>query len=126
RSAKWCRVHADPSHVNVRANRKCAHQGCTTRPAYGVPGSGKSQFCKPHASENMVDVSIRTCAQVGCPKRATHGKEGIDDSKSAPFCVHHAQEGMQDVVSKRCAFQGCPVRNPRFGVPGSRRNVSFC
>lgn len=47
----------------------------------------------------------------------------MDDSKTAPFCMSHAREGMEDVVSKRCAFQGCTVRNPRFGVPGSRRNV---
>lgn len=45
--------------VNVRANRKCSSPGCQTRPAYGAPGSGKSQFCKPHALPDMVDVSIR-------------------------------------------------------------------
>eukprot|EP00752_Nemacystus_decipiens_P005692 g5152.t1 len=96
RSAKFCRVHADPTMVNVRANRKCASPGCETRPAYGQPGSGKSQFCKPHALPGM-----------------------------AKYCQDHKKEGHVDVITKKCAAPGGCHKQPSFGMPGSRK-AEFC
>ncbi len=46
-------------------NRRCAHQGCSKRPCFGIPGE-RPTFCGSHRSPEMVDVISRKCGYPGC------------------------------------------------------------
>ncbi|CAN0392606.1 unnamed protein product [Ectocarpus fasciculatus] len=35
-------------------NKKCAHQGCSTTPSFGVAGTKKAEFCREHAKQGML------------------------------------------------------------------------
>ena len=101
--------------VNATAKR-CEHQGCKTRPAYGVEGTKKAELCAQHAKPGMVDVVSKRCGHPGCTKQPSYGLKG----SKAELCGQHANPGMVDVVNKRCGHPGC-TRQPSYGVEGGKR-----
>lgn len=40
--------------------KKCAGDGCSKQPSFGVAGSKKAKYCTEHALEGMIDVSAKT------------------------------------------------------------------
>ena len=97
----------------VYKSEECQHDGCTTRPHFGVPG-GKKQFCAEHCNADMINLNSqfeKPCQQSGCPvKRPNFGLPG----QSAEYCARHKKEGMVDVCHKTCAHDGCTIQ-PNFG-----------
>ena len=102
--------------VNVRSLR-CAGDGCSKQPSYGVAGRKAADYCVQHALEGMVDVCSKKCAGDGCSKISVYSVAG---SKKKEYCAQHALEGMVNVYSKTCAGNGCSKR-PSYGITGSKK-----
>ncbi|CAM9558247.1 unnamed protein product [Sphacelaria rigidula] len=100
--------------VDVKSMR-CGEVGCSTRPSYGVAGSGKVEFCATHARAGMVSVRNKRCGEVGY---STWPSYGVAGSGKARFCDTHARAGIVDVKTKRSGEVGC-FTLPSFGVAGS-------
>ncbi|CAM9854184.1 unnamed protein product [Ectocarpus sp. 4 AP-2014] len=75
--------------VNVR-RVKCARQGCSKSPSFGVAGTKKREFCRAHAQEEMVHVNSKKCAHQGCSKKPSFGVAG---TKKREFCREHTNQG---------------------------------
>ncbi|CAM9625022.1 unnamed protein product [Sphacelaria rigidula] len=106
--------------VNV-VRKKCGHEGCSTKPLYGVAGSKKAKFCSKHARSGMVNVVRKKCGHEGCSTKPSYGVAG---SKKAEFCSKHARSEMVNVVLKKCNHEGCSTK-PSHGVAGSKK-AEFC
>lgn len=91
--AKWCRLHRNSSHVDLR-NPRCMFEGCDHRRVYGPPPAA--------AASSPVGV--------GRP---------LDSNKSKPlYCFRHKGPEDIDLIHKRCMhIEGCR-KNPCFGSPG--------
>lgn len=55
-------------------NNKCAHQGCTKVPSFGVAGSKKGELCSGHAQQGMSSTYMRKRARNCGNKGAVSGK----------------------------------------------------
>jgi hypothetical protein len=106
-----------PEMVDVKSKR-CEHEGCDTRPSFGIKG-GKTQFCSKHKTSEMVDLVSKSCEHEGCNLDARFGiKGGVRQ-----FCSNHKKDEMTNVQCLQCKYQGCDL-NPRFGIKGEVRE--FC
>lgn len=55
--------------------KKCTHRGCKRRPIFGSEGSKFPVYCKLHATDGMVEVIKKKCADERCNGRSTFGWE---------------------------------------------------
>ena len=92
----------------------CAHEGCKTRPYYGLEGQ-KPLYCVDHKKPDMVDVVNKTCLYEGCTKIPSYGLEG----QKALYCKAHKQADMVDVGHKTCLYEGCKTI-PKYGFQGQK------
>lgn len=103
--------------VDVK-HKRCVHEGCTTRPYFGIKGERASR-CAMHKEPDMVDVVHKRCAHPGCTKQPVFGIEGERESR----CALHKEPDMVDVKNKQCVHEGC-IAHPSFGIEGER--ASHC
>ena len=73
--------------MNVK-HRRCAENGCNTRPAFNWKGEEKGSFCNKHKEKGMVNVDKKE-ARAGGPVLA-HGPCFVLTSTSAMLSVVHA------------------------------------
>ena len=101
-------------------SKRCAHNGCTKYPIYGVAGSKRTEYCAQHALDGMINVMSKRCAQNGCTKQPSYGVAG---SRKAEYCSQHALDGMINVVSKRCTHNGCTKNRATEWLEPEKQNI---
>lgn len=107
----FCGQHAKAGMVDINTKR-CAEEGCSKQPSFGLEGTRKREFCKQHAMDGMVDVKNRKCVHEGCSKLPLFGLEG---TRRRDFCGQHAKDGMVDFKGKNI------VRSSRYSEKPSNR-----
>jgi len=92
---KWCGLHRNSSHVDLR-NPRCTYEDCDHRRVYGPPpASGgvdggpkalksKPLYCFRHKGPDDIDLVHKTCRHIeGCRKNPCFGSPG---DRQARFC----------------------------------------
>lgn len=98
--------------TRVDTKPRCKYPGgCDLQPSFGFIG-GKSERCRIHKLDGMVNVKHGKCTHPECTGRrvAVFGIPG----NSATRCKAHIEIGMIDVCAKRCSEKGCD-KQPSFG-----------
>ncbi|CAN0173658.1 unnamed protein product [Pylaiella littoralis] len=119
KNGEFCSQHRRDGMVKL-FSRRCAHPGCTTHPAFGVPGS-KPELCRQHAQDGMINVVKKTCGRTDCMVTAGYG---FASTNKAEFCAKHARNGMVNVRIKRCHHGKC-TGQATTGVAGTKI-AKFC
>jgi hypothetical protein len=110
--ATKCAKHKAPEMIDIKS-QKCKHQGCKTRPTYGLIGIKTPTHCADHKLEEMIDVNNKMCVHDGCKTRANFNLKGL----SAQYCVEHKTDNMIDVRNKSCIHKECD-KQPHFNISG--------
>ena len=83
--------------VDVR-HKRCAHDGCNTRPHFNTPGSTQGLYCAEHKQDGIVEVKNKRCAHDGCNK--LNPVFNVTGSTTGLYCAEHKQDGMVDVKNR--------------------------
>ncbi|CAM9213411.1 unnamed protein product [Sphacelaria rigidula] len=108
----------------VRLGReKCGHEGCFTKPSYGVAGSMNSEFCSKHARPGMVNVGNEKCGEEGWFKFTVDKRHTVDEAEV--FRQHtsaHKTAAVSDTARLHTG-EGTHVHSPTKGGGGSVADV---
>lgn len=118
---------ADAAHAEraarLAAAGRCAEPGCTKPQAFGLKDSNKTEFCRDHKKEGMVNLcQVYRCRQFGCTLTPTFGVHG---TKIVEFCSYHKKEGMVNEVNKKCIHSGC-IALASHGIRTGRKRAEVC
>ncbi|CAM9853452.1 unnamed protein product [Scytosiphon promiscuus] len=87
--AEVCARHRREGMVALLRKKRCSHPDCTKCPIFGVRGSKRAEFCRQHATDEMVDVCNKRCREASCGRAA---RFGVDASTERPeYCALHIQ-----------------------------------
>ncbi|CAM9892395.1 unnamed protein product [Ectocarpus sp. 6 AP-2014] len=118
---KFCSRHNKARVANV-VSRSCGHPGCTTRPSYGIAGSGARTFCSRHAKDNMLNLN-------GSKRRARDdGKVSVGPRRRGPAEAHNGTARSSGAEADNGT--GCPRgaaaehRRSRSHSSGGQRDAS--
>lgn len=84
--------------------RRCAHEGYSELPSFGVEGNKEEMLCMPHADDDMENVEKKLCQIEECSKQPRFRVEG---DNAALHCRQNADSTVMFAKGKRCAYGGC-------------------
>ena len=87
-------------------NKRCAHDGCLTRPTYGIPGH-PTTHCARHKKPGMIKCPKKRCKLLGCLEIAIYG------ARVAQRCEQHKLPADFNLIERECGNCHLPeILNP--------------
>ena len=127
---RFCRKHRRRGCIRMKKERHCSHDGCRTRPSFGLPGM-KAARCRRHALDGEINVNSKRCRFEGCGVRANFGVGDKTD-----WCKKHAPAGSTRKVSASqvCRVSGCTTwatfgtewRKPKHCAQHATNDEDYC
>ncbi len=117
----YCRTHMLSGMIYKTIRRPCQHEGCSTGPSFGFPGTGKSgSHCSRHKLEGMIRLRG---SRKGNSKPTTQGERHRNFKKQNRRVGIWERYDPESEVRVKTEEEG---ERPSFGFPGTRQSGSHC
>lgn len=108
KKGRYCFSHKLEGMVNV-INKMCENSNCQGKRAiFNILGE-KPKFCGEHATNDMVNYSVKKCKGINGIKCFTIPIYNYPNEKKGEYCIEHKLEGMINVTGKRCESLECNI-----------------
>lgn len=116
KNPQFCKEHKTPDMVDVW-HKTCAHESCTKRPTFSLPGQ-PAEFCKKHKAPDMLPAQVsRRCSHESCDTLLSNGGMGEEER----YCAKHRAPITVDISDQTYNSHSSKAHSLDADIPDAQR-----